>query len=85
MLRGYPPTAVLFTYPTHQAIPTSIEAVTDVTDVADDELREHVESPTQLDSVHRVWVTPSERRRCTYVTRDEQPVTDSHDNGHLRF
>jgi hypothetical protein len=85
MVRGYPPTAVLFTYPTHGAVPGTIENVIDVTDVPDDELREHVEPPTQLDSVHRVWVTPSERRRCTYVTRDEQPVADSHDNGHLRF
>jgi hypothetical protein len=59
--------------------------VTDVTDVSDDELRELVESPPQLDSLHRVWVTPSDRKRCTYVTRDEQPATDGHDNRLLRF
>ena len=59
--------------------------VTDVTDVSDDELRELVESPPQLDSQHRVWVTPSDRKRCTYVTRDEQPAADSHDNRLLRF
>jgi hypothetical protein len=56
-----------------------------VTDVADEEILELVESPPQLDSLHRVWVTPSDRRRCTYVTRDEQPVDDGHDNGLLRF
>jgi hypothetical protein len=59
--------------------------VTDVSDVSDKELRELVEAPPQLDSLHRVWVTPSDRRRCTYVTRDEQPVADSHDNQPLRF
>jgi hypothetical protein len=59
--------------------------VTDVTDVSEDELRELVESPSQLDSLHRVWVTPSDRKRCTYVTRDEQPVAESHDNRLLRF
>jgi hypothetical protein len=62
-----------------------IGGVTDVTDVSDDELRELMDSPPQLDSLHRVWVTPSDRKRCTYVTRDEQPVTDSHDNRLLRF
>ena len=58
-----------------------------MTDVSDDELRELMESPPQpqLDSLHRVWVTPSERKRCTYVTRDEQPVADSQDNKLLRF
>ena len=35
-------------------------------DVADD-------SP-ELHDLWRVWVTPSDRKRCTYVTRDEQPV-----------
>jgi hypothetical protein len=59
--------------------------VTDVTDVSEDELSELVESPSQLDSLHRVWVTPSDRKRCTYVTRDEQPVAESHDNRLLRF
>lgn len=59
--------------------------MTDVTDVSDDELRELMDSLPQLDSLHRVWVTPSDRKRCTYVTRDEQPVTDSHDNRLLRF
>jgi hypothetical protein len=59
--------------------------VSDVTAVSDDELRELVDALPQLDSLHRVWVTPSERKRCTYVTRDEQPVTDSQDNGLLRF
>ncbi|HET6663078.1 MAG TPA: hypothetical protein VFG94_02415 [Acidimicrobiales bacterium] len=85
MLRGYPPTAVLFTHPTPRASPGNIETVTDVTDVSDDDLREIVELPPQLDSLYRVWVTPSDRKRCTYVTRDEQPVADSHDNGLLRF
>ena len=85
MLRSYPPTAVLITYPIRLAIPGSIGAVTDVTDVSENELRELVESPPQLDSLHRVWVTLSDRKRCTYVTRDEQPVADSHDNGLLRF
>jgi len=55
-----------------------------VTDLSDDDLRELVESPRQLDSLHRVWVTPSDRRRCTYVTRDEEPAADTHDN-RLRF
>jgi hypothetical protein len=59
--------------------------VTDVTDVPDDELRELIESPPQLDSLHRVWVTPSDRKRCTYVTRDEQPVADNHHDKLLRF
>jgi hypothetical protein len=59
--------------------------VTGVTDLSDDELRELMESPPQLDSLHRVWVTPSDRKRCTYVTRDEQPVADSHDNRLLHF
>jgi hypothetical protein len=59
--------------------------VTDVTDVSEDELRELMESPPQLDSLHRVWVTASDRKRCTYVTRDEQPVAESHDNRLLRF
>jgi hypothetical protein len=59
--------------------------VTDVTDLSDDDLRELVEPPRQLDSRHRVWVTPSDRRRCTYVTRDEQPAADRHDNRLLRF
>lgn len=27
----------------------------------------------ELHDLWRVWVTPSERKRCTYVTRDEQP------------
>lgn len=59
--------------------------MTDVTDVSDDELSELMESPPQLDSLHRVWVTPSDRKRCTYVTRDEPPAADSHDNRLLRF
>jgi hypothetical protein len=66
-------------------MPGSIDAVTDVTEVSDDDLRELVGSPPQLDSLHRVWVTPSDRKRCTYVTRDEQPVADGHDNRLLRF
>ncbi|HET6950361.1 MAG TPA: hypothetical protein VFI47_08300 [Acidimicrobiales bacterium] len=33
---------------------------------ADDSIREYVRS--------RVWVTDSQRKRCTYVTRDEQPA-----------
>jgi hypothetical protein len=86
MLGRYPPTAVLFTHPPARVIPGTIDVVPDVTDVADDESRELVESPPpQLDSLHRVWVTPNDRRRCTYVTRDEQPVDDGHDNGLLRF
>lgn len=56
-----------------------------MTDLSDDELRELMESPPQLDSLHRVWVTPSDRKRCTYVTRDEQSVADSHDNRLLHF
>lgn len=28
----------------------------------------------ELHDLWRVWVTPSERKRCTYVTRDEQPL-----------
>jgi hypothetical protein len=70
--------------PTRLTIAGSIGGVTDVTDVSDDELGELMDLP-QLDSLHRVWVTPSDRKRCTYVTRDEQPVTDSHDNRLLRF
>ena len=86
MLRDYPPRAPLITpqspSPTRLTIPGSIDAVTDV---SDDELRELMESPPQLHSLHRVWVTPSDRKRCTYVTRDEQPAADSHDNRLLRF
>ena len=59
--------------------------MTDVTEVSDDDLRELVEPPPQLESLHRAWVTPSDRKRCTYVTRDEQPIADSHDNRLLRF
>ena len=59
--------------------------MTDLTDLSDDDLRELVEPPRQLDSLHRVWVTASDRRRCTYVTRDEQPAADRHDNRLLRF
>lgn len=59
--------------------------MTDVTEVSDDDLRELVEPPPQHESLHRAWVTPSDRKRCTYVTRDEQPIADSHDNGLLRF
>ena len=58
--------------------------MTEVTDVSEDDLRELMESPPQLDSLHRVWVTPRDRKRCTYVTRDEQPVAESHDNRLLR-
>jgi hypothetical protein len=39
----------------------------------------------QLDSFPRVWVTPSDRKRCTYVTRDEDPGADSHDNHLVGF
>jgi hypothetical protein len=58
--------------------------VTEVTDMSDEELRELAESPPQLDSLHRVWVTPTDRKRCTYVTRDE-PAADGHDNRLMRF
>jgi len=51
----------------------------------DDDLFELIDDRPQLDSLHRVWVTPSDRKRCTYVTRDEQPPVDSHDNRQLRF
>ena len=27
-----------------------------------------------LHDLWRGWVTPSERKRCTYVTRDERPL-----------
>jgi hypothetical protein len=83
MLSGLPVCDGLIHLP--QTVPGRIDAVTDLTDVSDDGLREVVEPPPQLDSLHKVWVTPSDRRRCTYVTRDEQPVADSHDNGLLRF
>ena len=53
--------------------------------MSDEELRELAESPPQLDSLHRVWVTPTDRKRCTYVTRDEQPAADGHDNRLIRF
>ena len=79
---------MLITYSARPTIPGTIDAVTDVTDVtdvADDELRELVESRPQLDSLHRIWVTPSDRKRCTYVTREEQPAADSQDNRLLRF
>jgi hypothetical protein len=41
----------------------------------------------ELHDLWRVWVTPSDRKRCTYVTRDEQPVgaAASHDNRLVRF
>lgn len=41
----------------------------------------------ELHDLWRVWVTPSERKRCTYVTRDEQPVAavTGHDNRVVRF
>ena len=41
------------------------------------------EEITELHDLWRVWVTPSDRKRCTYVTRDEQPVAvgaSGHDN-----
>lgn len=28
----------------------------------------------ELHDLWRGWVTPSERKRCTYVTRDERPL-----------
>jgi hypothetical protein len=28
----------------------------------------------ELGDLWRVWVTPSDRKRCTYVTRDEQAL-----------
>jgi hypothetical protein len=28
----------------------------------------------ELHDLWRVWVTPSDRKRCTYVTRDERPL-----------
>ena len=43
---------------------------------------------TELHDLWRVWVTPSDRKRCTYVTRDEQPVAvgaGAHDNRVTRF
>lgn len=44
-----------------------------------------VAEPTarQLDSQHRVWVTPSDRKRCTYVTRDEQATADDESRDNL--
>jgi hypothetical protein len=40
-----------------------------------------------LHDLYRVWVTPSDRKRCTYVTRDEQPVAAiaGSDNRPVRF
>jgi hypothetical protein len=46
------------------------------------------EETTELHDLWRVWVTPSDRKRCTYVTRDEQPVAvgaAGHDNRVTRF
>jgi hypothetical protein len=42
---------------------------------------------TDLHDLYRVWVTPSDRKRCTYVTRDEQPVAAvaGGDNRLVRF
>jgi hypothetical protein len=44
------------------------------------------ESP-EIQDLWRVWVTPSDRKRCTYVTRDEQPMALAglHDNRVARF
>ncbi|HEX6567688.1 MAG TPA: hypothetical protein VF015_00910 [Acidimicrobiales bacterium] len=41
----------------------------------------------ELHDLWRVWVTPSDRKRCTYVTRDEQPaaVGAGGDNHIARF
>jgi hypothetical protein len=38
----------------------------------------------ELHDLWRVWVTPDERKRCTYVTRDEQPVAASIGHANLR-
>jgi hypothetical protein len=40
---------------------------------------ENAETITETDDLElhdlwRVWVTPSDRKRCTYVTRDERPL-----------
>lgn len=40
---------------------------------------EPTDEPTDLENLDlldmwRVWVTPSDRKRCTYVTRDERPL-----------
>lgn len=46
------------------------------------------EEHPELHDLWRVWVTPTERKRCTYVTRDEQPtavVAGGHDNRVVRF
>ena len=42
---------------------------------------------TDIHDLWRVWVTPSDRKRCTYVTRDEQPVAavTGGDNRLVRF
>ena len=40
----------------------------------------------ELHDLWRVWVTPSDRKRCTYVTRDEQPLAaGGRDNRVARF
>jgi hypothetical protein len=40
----------------------------------------------RLHDLWRVWVTPSDRKRCTYVTRDEQPPGPAdRDNRIVRF
>jgi hypothetical protein len=33
-----------------------------------------IDDSVELHDLWRVWVTPSDRKRCTYVTRDEQPL-----------
>jgi hypothetical protein len=33
----------------------------------------------ELHDLWRVWVTPSDRKRCTYVMRDEQPLAATGD------
>lgn len=37
----------------------------------------------ELHDLWRVWVTPSDRKRCTYVTRDEQPAVAVAGRGNL--
>jgi hypothetical protein len=41
------------------------------------------EGDLELHDLWRVWVTPSDRKRCTYVTRDEQPVTTAGRANHV--
>jgi hypothetical protein len=54
-------------------IDDGIDSVDDGIDGIDNGI-DSVDDSVELHDLWRVWVTPSDRKRCTYVTRDEQPL-----------